>query len=56
MSPESALRHEAFVKRQRGLAARVQATAAALEAKQGHRPSYWALVDLARRELSAEAL
>ena len=56
MSPESALRHEAFVERQRGLAARVQAAAAALEAKQGYRPSYWALVDLARRELSAEAL
>jgi hypothetical protein len=56
MSPESALRHEAFVKRQRWLAARVQATAAAIEAKQGYRPSYWALVDLARQELSAEAL
>jgi hypothetical protein len=56
MSPESALRHEAFVKRQRGLAERVQAAAAALEANQGYRPSYWRLVDLARRELSADAL
>jgi hypothetical protein len=56
MSPESALRHEAFVERQRALAARVQAAAAALEAKQDYRPSYWALVDLARRELSAAAL
>ena len=56
MSAASALRHEAFVTRQRGLAARVQATAAALEAKQGYRPFYWALVDLARQELPAEAL
>lgn len=51
MSAPSALRHEAFVERQRALAARVRSAAEALEVKQGYPPSYWALVDLARREV-----
>jgi hypothetical protein len=56
MSAASALRHEAFVERQRALATRVRQAADALEQRQGYRPSYWTLVDLAGREVAAGAL
>ena len=56
MSAASALRHEAFVERQRTLAASVHQAADQLEQRQGYRPSYWTLLDLARREVAAGAL
>lgn len=56
MSAASALRHEAFVERQRALAAKVRQAAGELGQRQGYRPSYWTLVDLARREVAAGAL
>jgi hypothetical protein len=55
MSAASALRHEAFVERQRALAAHVRRAADALQQAQGYRPSYWTLVDLARREVAPRA-
>jgi hypothetical protein len=56
MSAQSALRHEAFVERQRALAARVRVAAEALEAKQGYPPSYWTLVQLAGQAVRANSL
>jgi hypothetical protein len=56
MPAVSALRHEAFVERQRALAAQVRVAADALEAAQGYRPSYWTLVDLAARAVRAHSL
>jgi hypothetical protein len=56
MSAASALRHEAFVERQRALAARVERAADSLEASRGYRPSYWTLVEMARREVAMDAL
>jgi hypothetical protein len=48
MSAPSALRHEAFVTRQRALAERVRTAVARTAAAQGYPPPYWTLVDLAR--------
>ena len=48
MSAPSALRHEAFVTRQRALADRVRTAVARTTAAQGYPPPYWTLVDLAR--------
>jgi hypothetical protein len=42
--------------RQRTLAASVRQAADQLEQRQGYRPSYWTLLDLARREVAAGAL
>jgi hypothetical protein len=54
MSAASALRHEAFVERQRALAALVQVAEGRQTAAQGYPPPYWALVDLARQAVSGE--
>jgi hypothetical protein len=48
MSAESALRHEAFVRRQRVIADRVRVGAAARTTADGYPPPYWVLVSLAR--------
>jgi hypothetical protein len=54
MSAESALRHEAFVTRQRGLANEVKLAEARQTAAQGYPPPYWALVELARETVAGE--
>lgn len=56
MSAPSALSHDAFVSRQRTLAARVQAAADSTTAAQGYPPFYWTLVDLATRATRADSL
>jgi Permuted papain-like amidase enzyme, YaeF/YiiX, C92 family len=48
MSATSALRHDAFVKRQRAIADRVRAEVERQTREQGYPPPYWALVALAR--------
>jgi len=48
MSARSALRHEAFVTRQRALAEEVRGAVARWTAARGYPPPYWVLVDLAR--------
>jgi hypothetical protein len=50
MSAAAALRHQAFVTRQRALAARVQAVAGQWTAERGYPAPYWTLVAIARRE------
>jgi len=54
MSAESALRHEAFVTRQRALAAEVQLAADRQTAAQGYPPPYWTLVELAGEAVAGE--
>ncbi len=56
MSASSALSHEAFVARQRQLAAAVEQAAAQTEAAQGYRPFYWTLVDLAGQAVRGDSL
>jgi hypothetical protein len=48
MSAASALRHEAYVVRQRALADRVRAEVERRTAVQGYPPPYWVLVEIAR--------
>jgi hypothetical protein len=55
MSASSALSHEAFVARQRRLAAAVERAAGEAEAAQGYRPFYWGLVDLAHQAIRPPA-
>ena len=54
MSAASALRHEAFVTRQRALAAAVQLAEARRTAAQLYTPPYWTLVELAREAVADE--
>jgi len=56
MSSSSALRHDAFMTRQRKLAADVRAAADSTTATQGYPPFYWTLVDLATRATQADSL
>lgn len=56
MSAPSALSHDAFVTRQRDLAAEVQAAADSTTAAQGYPPFYWTLVDLATSATQADSL
>ena len=56
MSSSSALRHDAFMTRQRKLAAEVQAAADSTAASQGYPPFYWTLVDLATRATQVDSL
>jgi len=48
MSARSALRHDAFVQRERAIADRVRADVERQTKAQGYPPPYWALVALAR--------
>ena len=52
MSAASALRHEAFVVRQRTLADQVRAVVVRRTASQGYPPPYWVLVEIAREQAS----
>ena len=52
MGAAAALRNKAFSTRQRALATRVAARAAAIAHEKGYPPPYWTLLDLARHELA----
>jgi hypothetical protein len=52
MAAAAALRHEAFVGRQRALAGPVREEAERRRAQQGYPPPYWVLVGIARQQLA----
>lgn len=56
MSASSALSHEAFVARQRTLAAAVRQAATQMEAVRGYPPFYWSLVELAHKAVQSPVI